>query len=49
MPRLVRDAFRTSYAELGEERLQDALGEAEKDHPSPPHDDDDNPPAAPSR
>ena len=26
------------YAELGEERLQDALGEAEEDHPSPPHD-----------
>jgi cation:H+ antiporter len=41
MPRLVRDAFATSYAELGEERLQDALGEAEHDHPSLPHDEDD--------
>ena len=48
MPRLVRDAFRASYAELGEEPLQDALGEAEEEHPSPPHDDDDTP-AAPSR
>jgi hypothetical protein len=38
MPQLVRDAFRASYAELGEERLQDALEEAEEDHPSLPHD-----------
>jgi cation:H+ antiporter len=55
MPRLVRDAFRTSYAELSEERLQDALGEAEEDHPSPPHDpsrDDrshEDPPTEPSQ
>jgi cation:H+ antiporter len=46
MPKLVRDAFVASYAELGEERLQDALEEAEEEHPSPPHED---PPAAPSR
>jgi cation:H+ antiporter len=38
MPQLVRDAFRASYAELGEERLQDALEEAEDEHASPPHD-----------
>ena len=30
---LVRDAFRASYAELGAERVQDALGEAEAAHP----------------
>ncbi|HUF59744.1 MAG TPA: sodium:proton exchanger [Actinomycetota bacterium] len=41
VPQLVRDAFIASYAELGEERLQDALGEAEEKHPSPPHDDED--------
>ena len=41
MPRLVRDAFVTSYAELGEEQLQDALGEAEHDRPSLPHGEDD--------
>ena len=39
MPQLVRDAFVASYAELGEERLQDALEEAEEEHPSPPHED----------
>ena len=39
MPRLVRDAFVASYAELGEERLQDALEEAEEEQPSPPHED----------
>jgi cation:H+ antiporter len=56
VPQLVRDAFVSSYAELGEERLQDALEEAEGEHPSPPHDDpprDDrpheDPPTAPSR
>jgi hypothetical protein len=27
-----------SYAELGEERVQDALREAERARPSPPHD-----------
>jgi cation:H+ antiporter len=41
VPQLVRDAFRSSYAELSEERLQDALGQAEEEHPSPPHDEDD--------
>jgi cation:H+ antiporter len=46
VPALIRDAFVASYAELGEERLQDALGEAEEEHPSLPHD---GPPAAPSR
>jgi len=48
VPQLVRDAFVASYAELGEERLQDALGEAEEEHPSTPHDGDD-PPAQPPR
>jgi hypothetical protein len=37
VPQLVRDAFVASYEELGEERLQDALEEAEKEHPSAPH------------
>jgi cation:H+ antiporter len=37
MPLLMRDAFVASHAELSGERLQDALGEAEEDHPSPPH------------
>jgi cation:H+ antiporter len=37
VPQLVRDAFRASYAELGEERLQDALEEAEEQRPSAPH------------
>jgi len=41
VPQLVRDAFVASYAELGEERLQDALEEAEGDRPSLPHDDED--------
>ena len=41
---LLRDAFTTSHAEMAEERLQDALGEAEAEHPSPPHDDDEDPP-----
>ena len=56
VPQLVRDAFVSSYAELGEERLQDALEEAEGEHPSPPHHDpspddplDEDPPTAPSR
>jgi cation:H+ antiporter len=38
IPLLVRDAFVASHAELSGKRLQDALGEAEEDHPSPPHD-----------
>jgi cation:H+ antiporter len=46
VPQLVRDAFVASYAELGEERLQDALAEAEEEHPSAPHD---VPPASASR
>ena len=52
VPQLVRDAFRASYAELGQERLQDRLREAEGEHPSLPHDDptapthDDDPPAS---
>jgi cation:H+ antiporter len=37
VPQLVRDAFAASYAELGEARLQDALEEAEEEHPSAPH------------
>ena len=56
VPQLVRDAFVASYAELAEERLQDALGVAEGEHPSPPHDDppsddrpDEDPPTEPSR
>jgi cation:H+ antiporter len=40
VPQLIRDAFMSSYAELGEERLQDALEEAEEAHPSSSHDDD---------
>jgi cation:H+ antiporter len=47
MPQLVRDAFKSSYAELGEERLHDALQEAEEDHPSLPHDEDDPRPMSP--
>ena len=47
VPQLIRDAFVTSYAELGEGRLQDALEEAEEAHPSLTHEDD--PPAEPSR
>jgi cation:H+ antiporter len=38
IPLLIRDAFLASHAELSEKRLQDALAEAEEDHPSPPHD-----------
>jgi cation:H+ antiporter len=38
IPLLIRDAFMASHAELSGKRLQDALGEAEEDHPSPPHD-----------
>jgi cation:H+ antiporter len=38
IPQLVRDAFKSSYSELGEERLQDALEEAEHQHPSAIHD-----------
>jgi cation:H+ antiporter len=47
VPQLVRDAFVASYAELGEERLQDALEKAEEERPSPPHllDEDGNPDA----
>ena len=37
VPQLVRDAFVASYEELGEERLQDALEQAEEEHPSAPH------------
>ena len=37
IPLLMRDAFVASHAELSGKRLQDALGEAEEDHPSPPH------------
>lgn len=48
VPQLVRDAFKSSYAELGEERLQDALEQAEEEQPSSPHDDD-TPPPAPAR
>ena len=56
VPHLVRDAFVASYAELGEERVQDSLRQAEEKHPSPPHGygpppsparDDDRPAAAP--
>ena len=39
VPLLIRDAFVASHAELSRERLQDALGELEKGHPSPPHTD----------
>jgi len=49
MPKLVRDAFVASYAELGEERLQDALEEAEEEHPSPRHDRLHEDPTTPSR
>jgi cation:H+ antiporter len=38
VPLLVRDAFVATYEELGEERVQDALGHAEEEHPSPPRD-----------
>jgi cation:H+ antiporter len=38
IPLLIRDAFTASHAELSAERLQDALREAEEDHPSPPRD-----------
>jgi len=48
VPQLIRDAFVSSVAELGEERLQDALREAEEERPSPPHRGDD-PSAAPPR
>ncbi|MGH2679039.1 MAG: sodium:proton exchanger [Actinomycetota bacterium] len=48
VPQLIRDAFVSSYAELGEERLQDALREAETERPSPPHVGDD-PSSAPPR
>jgi cation:H+ antiporter len=44
VPQLVRDAFVSSYAELGEERLLDALEEAEKEHPSRPHPDEEEEP-----
>jgi cation:H+ antiporter len=47
VPQLVRDAFMSSYAVLGEERLQDALEEAEEEHPSPPHDPPPDSPAEP--
>jgi cation:H+ antiporter len=47
VPQLVRDAFVTSYTELGEERLRDALEEAEREHPSLAHEAD--PPAEPPR
>jgi cation:H+ antiporter len=38
IPLLIRDAFTAPHAELSGKRLQDALREAEEDHPSPPHD-----------
>jgi cation:H+ antiporter len=47
VPQLVRDAFVASYAELGEERLQDALGKAEEEHRSPPHEDENGDPSPP--
>jgi cation:H+ antiporter len=47
VPQLVRDAFVASYAELGEERLQDALRGAEEERPSPPHDDEGGDPSLP--
>jgi cation:H+ antiporter len=37
VPHLIRDAFKASYTELSEERLRDALAQAEEDRPSPPH------------
>jgi cation:H+ antiporter len=37
VPSLMRDAFFVSHEELSAKRLQDALEEAEEDHPSPPH------------
>ncbi len=46
VPLLIRDAFVASHAELSAERLQDALREAEEEHPSPPHDDEDPSPRA---
>ena len=46
VPLLVRDAFVASYAELGDERVQDALREAEAKLPSPPHGDGSPPPPA---
>ena len=46
---LVRDAFVASYAELGAERLQDALRDAESEHPSPAGGGTGTPPAAPPR
>jgi cation:H+ antiporter len=36
-PQLVRDAFIASYDELGRERVQDALRQAEREHPSTAH------------
>jgi cation:H+ antiporter len=41
IPLLMRDAFLAPYAELSGKRLQDALREAEEDHPSPPREDED--------
>jgi len=38
VPHLLRDAFVVSYAELSGKRLQDALEEAEEEHPSPSRD-----------
>jgi cation:H+ antiporter len=35
VPRLVRDAFTASYAELGAQLVQDDLRQAEEEHPSP--------------
>jgi cation:H+ antiporter len=45
IPLLMRDAFLAPYAELSGKRLQDALGEAEQDHPSPPHEDESGDPS----
>jgi cation:H+ antiporter len=47
IPLLAHDAFRATYEELGEERLQDALSEAEQQHPSALHTED--PPRDPPR
>ncbi len=44
VPQLARDAFIASYSELGEERVQDALGRAEEEHPSSPREGEDRPP-----
>jgi len=47
IPLLMRDAFIAPYAELSGKRLQDALGEAEEDHPSPPRGNQNGDPSPP--